>query len=277
MLRFRDHALLELASPAAFGPVLLPAGDADRALIRTMLAATYDLSAARVERVQDVVVQEVELQRPLFAADRTTGTWTQTVPGYTRSEVDLEAAKAHTVTWIDLLARLRVTVVTELDAAGAESVVTESIDGFTTLDDFRQRVPFIDLDAFMAEHGISTVEELREAFQYLISTVRLRAAAPFDPDDPANTHTLDVVLAAVVAESFDLVEGLRATRLIRARSRTGIGAAPALPVEHLAPYATAVILPDELAELAGAGTTTAAVTQLFARAGVAALFLPPPE
>ncbi|MCA1705893.1 MAG: hypothetical protein LC808_22590 [Actinobacteria bacterium] len=272
MTTFRDQAMLKLSDPAAFGGLLLPAGDIDRQLIRTILAATYDLSAVRIDHVRDVAVGELELQHPLFAKDRKVGTWTQTVPSYTRTELTLDEAKSRNPTWIDILARLRVTVVTEIDPAGAESVVAETIDGFTTLDEFRQRFPFIDLNAFLAEHGISTVEQLRDAFQYLQTTVRLRAAAPFDPDDPANVHTLSVALATVAVDPFDLAEGLRAAQVIREASRTLIGATPtAVPVECTAPYALAIVFAR--AGPGGNGITVAAVEQLFARAGVAALFL----
>ncbi len=264
--------MLELGDPAAFGALLLPAADTERRLVRTLLAATYDLSAVRIDRVRDVTVDGLDLQHPLFATGRKTGTWTRTVPGYARTELALEEATARNPVWIDLLARLRVTLVAEVDPAGAESVVSEAADNFTTLDEFRRQFPFIDLDAFMAEHGIGTVEELRDAFQYLLTTVRLRAAAPFDPDDPENTYTLNVTLAATAVDPFDIAEGLRAARIIRETSGEVIGGPPrAIPAECTAAYAGAVVFAEE--GIGGSGTTAAEVQLLFARAGVAALFL----
>ncbi|MEV5847072.1 hypothetical protein AB0M32_34410 [Streptomyces sp. NPDC051985] len=272
MTSFRDQTMLELGDPAAFGALLLPAEDTDRQLIRTMLAAAYDLSAVRVDQVRDVAVSELELQHPLFAKGRRTGTWTQTVPSYTRSDLTLDEATSRNPAWIDILARLRVTVVAEVDPAGAESIVTEAADDFATLDEFRRRFPFVDLDAFLAEHGISTVEQLRDAFQYLVTTVRLRAAAPFDPDDPANAHTLDVALATVAVDPFDLTEGMRAAQVVRETSRTLTGTtSTTVPVESTAAYAVAVLFAES--GPGGSGITTTAVEQLFARAGVAALFL----
>ncbi|MEO5878195.1 MAG: hypothetical protein ABIS86_03775, partial [Streptosporangiaceae bacterium] len=143
---------------------------------------------------------------------------------------------------------------------------------FTTLAEFRQRFPFLDLDAFLREHGISTVAELRDAFQYLATTVHLRAAEPFDPDDPANVHTLPVALATVAVEPFDLTAGLRAARTVRSASRTLTGAARAgLPAESTDPYALATVF--AAAGPADNGTTAAEVVRLLAKAGVAALFL----
>jgi hypothetical protein len=272
MVAFRDQVMLDLNDPAAFRALLLPAGDSERRLIRTMLAATYDLSAVRIHEVRDVSVDSLELQHPLFVTDRRVGAWTQTVPSYTRTELTVDAARTRHPVWIDILARLRVTVVTEVDPAGAESVFAEPVDDFTTFDEFRQRFPFIDLDAFLAEHGISTVQQLRDAFQYVLTTVRLQAAAPFDPDDPANMHTLSVALATVAVDPFDLAEGLRAAQVVRQVSRTLTGATPtAVPVESTAPFALAVVFAAR--GPADSGTTTTAVERLFAMAGVAALFL----
>ena len=264
--------MLELGDPAAFGALLVPAGDSDRQLIRTMLAATYDLSAVRIDQVRDVAVGELELQHPLFVTDRKTGTWTQTVPSYARTELALDETTSRNPVWIDILARLRVTVVAEIDPAGAESVVSEAADSFSTLDEFRRQFPFIDLDAFMAEHGIGTVEQLRDAFQYLLTTVRLRAAAPFDPDDPGNTYTLNVALAALAVDPFDVAEGMRAAQMVRETSRKLTGAPQrAIPAECTAAYAVAVVFAEE--GPGGSGITSATVQRVFARAGVAALFL----
>ncbi|MGI8334823.1 hypothetical protein ACRYCC_33135 [Actinomadura scrupuli] len=272
MSSFRDQVMLELSDPAAFAALLQPADDTDRQLVRTMLAATYDLSAVRIDQVTNVTVGELELQHPVFGTDQVAGNWTQTVPGYSRTELALERARSRDPAWIDILARLQVTVVTEVDPAGAESVRTETVEGFTTLEEFRRRFPFLDLDAFMREHGISTVAELRDAFQYLATTVRLRAATPFDRDDPANVHTLPVALATVAVDPFDLAAGLRAAQVVRAASRALTGAARAgVVAESTAPYALAAVF--AAAGPADNGTTVAAVVRLLAKAGVAALFL----
>ncbi|MFG1997548.1 hypothetical protein ACGFNU_00180 [Spirillospora sp. NPDC048911] len=272
MTSFRDRVLLQLSDPAALGALLRPAGDTGHQLVNTVLAAAYDLSAVRIDQVTDVAVDELELQRPLFRTDRLVGSWTRSVPSYTRTELDLDRAGSRDPAWIDVLARLRITVVAEIDPAGAESVAAVPVEGFTTLEQFRQLVPFLDLDAFMAEHGLTTVADLRNAFHYLSTTVRLRAAEPFDPDDPANVHVLKVALAAVAVDPFDLAAGLRAARLIRETGRTSGGpAAGGLPAESTASFAPAAVF--AATGPADNGTTAAAVVRLFAKAGVAALFL----
>jgi hypothetical protein len=269
MASLRDRALLRLSDPARLA-ALLADGDPDRQRVRTMLAATYDLSAARIEAVREVEVAAVELARPLFPVSRRSGVWTQLVPAYTRSELSLDVPVPTDPVWVDLLARLTVTVITEVDPAGAEAVLAAAFDDFDTLEEFRARFSFFDLDGFLATHPISTVAELREAFDYLVAEVRLRRPAGFDPDDPVNTHRLGVTLAAIPVEPLDLAAGLRAARLVRAAAGQLTGGAPASgPIDTTAPYATAVVFPA-----AGADSPTAAeIEQLYAGDGVVSLFL----
>jgi hypothetical protein len=268
---FKDRALLRLSDPAVLGELLLPPGDTGGDGVRTMLAATYDLSAARVDRVTGAQVQAIALQRPLYPAGRVEGGWSQTVPAYTRTDVTLTVPAVGAPVWVDLLVQLTVTVVTEVDTGGVESVLSRGFDDFTTFDEFRARFAFFDLDAFLAEHHISTVEELREAFDYVVADIRLRAPGTFDPDDPANTHTLPVTLAAVVTDPFDVTEGLRATRLVREAVKGLIGAAPpGIPAESLEPYATAVVFDGTGL---GDGLTAADIQRLYAAEGVLGLAL----
>jgi len=271
MTVFGDRVLRELSDPATLGALVLPAGDAD-GRIRTMLEATYDLSAVRVDQVSAVQVRSVALERPLFPVGRQDGSWTQLVPSYTRTEVTLTRPAPADPLWIDLLAGIDVTVVTEVDPSGAEAVLSKAFDDFATLDEFRARFTFFDLDAFLAEHHIGTVEELRDAFDYVVTEIQLRRPGPFDPGDPANRHTLPVTLAAVIVDPFDLVAGLRATRLVREAAKGLTGAVPAgIPAEVTDAYATAVVvaaggLPD--------GLTAAEVERLYANEGVVPLFVP---
>ena len=265
---FRDRALLALGEPDAFGSLLSPDGQA----IRTVLGATYDLPSLRIDRIDGVAVAGIELQHPIGVTGRRSGAWTQTVPAYTRTEFTVDTATAADVAWIDILARLRVTVVAEADPAGADAVTSRNAGSFTTVEQFRQQFPYVDVDAFMAGHGIETVEELRTRFDYVRTGVQLRTPGPFDPADPVNRRTLDVTVAAVTVDPLDLAQGLRAVRLVAERTRALGGASPdGIPAEDAAAYAPAVVF--AAGGPAALGITTAAVEELFARAGVAALFL----
>ena len=272
MTAFRDRALLALSDPATLAALLAPADGSGAERIRTMLAATYDLSAARVDSVGAVRVRTVALQRPLFPTGRHDGAWTQLVPSYARTELSLTVPAPAEPVWIDLLAGIEVTLVSEMDPGGVESLVSKGFDDFSTLDEFRARFAYFDLDAFLAEHGISTVEQLRDAFDYVVTEIRLRTPGVFDPADPANTHTLPVSLAVVIVDPVDLTAGLRATRLIREAARGLNGKPPpGLPVEVTEAYATAVVVaPESLPDGLGA----ADVERLWAADGVIGLFLP---
>jgi len=272
MTVFRDRALLALSDPSALDALLSPAGDSGDQRLRTMLAAAYDLSAARVDSISGAQVRQVSLQQPLFPTGRHEGVWSQLVPSYTRTELTLTGPAPTGPVWIDLLAGVDVTVVTEVDPGGAESVLSRAFDDFATLDEFRSRFTFFDLDAFLSEHRISTVEELRDAFDYVVTEIRLRTPPAFDPDDPANTHTLPITLAAVIVDPFDLAAGLRYTRLVREAARALAGPAPAqLPVEVAETYATAVVFAaDGLSD----GLAAADIERLYAAQGVLSLFLP---
>src|SRR6476469_762227 len=260
MTAFGDHALRVLSDPAALGGLLRPAGDAG-GRVRTMLGATYDLTAARIDRVVGVRARNVALERPLYPVGRQDGTWSRLVP-----------APADPL-WVDLLAGLDVTVVAEVDPSGAEAVLSRAFDDFATLDDFRARFAFFGLDAFLDEHRIGTVEELRHAFDHVVTEIRLRTPARCDPDDPANTHTLPVTLAAVIVDPFGLTTGLRATRLVREAARAAVGPAPTcIPTEATAAYATAVVA---AADGLPGGLAAAEVERLYASGGVLPLFRPP--
>ncbi|MET7479555.1 hypothetical protein ABZT17_35050 [Streptomyces sp. NPDC005648] len=272
MTAFRDRALLALSDPVALGALLSPTGASGDRRLRTMLATAYDLAAVRIDTVTGTRVREIALQRPLFPTARQDGVWSQIVPAYSRTELTLNVPAPARPVWIDVRAGIDVTLVAEVDPAGAESVVTRAFDDFTTFDEFRARFTFFDLDAFLAEHGISTVAELKDSFHYLVTDIRLRTPPPFDPGDPANTHTLPLTLAAVVVDPFDLAGGLRATRLVREAARSLTVPPPAgLPAEAGEAYATAVVLAaDGLPD----GLTAADVEQLCAGEGVVSLFLP---
>jgi len=270
MTVFGDRALRELSDPAALRALF--AGEPGDTRVRTMLAAAYDLSAARIDQISDVQVRSVGLERPLFPVGRQDGAWSQLVPSYTRTELTLSVPAPADPLWIDLLARIDVTVVTEVDPSGAEAVLSKGFDSFTTLDEFRARFAFFDLDAFLAEHHISTVEELRDAFDYVVTEIQLRKPTRFDPSDPANTHTLPVTLAAVIVDPFDLTAGLRATRLVREAAKGLTGPAPpGLPIEVSEAYATAVVA---AADGLPGGLTAAQAEQFYGKEGVVSLFVP---
>jgi hypothetical protein len=227
-----------------------------------------------IHQVTKVDVLTSECQRPLFLPRRTAGTWTQTTPSHVRTDVLYEGSDGLGAEWLDLAARLSVTLVLRIDPGEVDAIrFTEPAD-FTTLAEFQEQFRSFDLAAFMAEHRISTVEELKRAYRYLLGGIQLRAPGPFDPTDPANQRRFDLPLAVFIRDGIDLSDCLRAVRLAReAGERTlpyqrGTGER-----ESRSPFAVLLVLPA--AAVAAAAFTEADLTAFFAAQDAVVVFAGP--
>ncbi|MFD8784793.1 hypothetical protein [Kitasatospora sp. NPDC059599] len=231
-----------------------------------------DLDLGRVDEVRDVAVGDIALQVPFFPPRRIEGDLSRILPSHART--DLRLSIAGDPVWADILARVRVQLVVEVDPGGVENIVTRLVDTNGTLDDFRAQVPFLDVDEFMKIHHLETIEDLRDAYEYLVAEIRLRAPSVFDPADPANAYGVEIAVAVLVLDSLDLTAGLRAAKEFRAATGHLLSpAGPSVLGEAVAPYAVAVVLPRPGA---ASDPTTGNVTKLFAGEGVLSLFLPTP-
>ncbi|MFD0278941.1 hypothetical protein ACFVHB_34230 [Kitasatospora sp. NPDC127111] len=267
---FSDTALLALGDPDRLRAALAPAGDSSGVL--TLINATHELASARIDRVADVRVGDIVLQQPFYPVRRVTGDLSRTTPSYLRD--DLRLSVTHEPVWADLLARVQVDLVAEVDLGGVESVVTRMVGDIATLDDFRAQVPFLDLDEFMHRHHLVTVEDLRDAGEYLVAEIRLRAPPPFDPADPANTYGIEISVAVLAMDSLDLTAGLRAAKRLRAAAADLLTPTrPSVLGEPKAPYGVAVVFPAATPASPDAQARATATTKLFAREGVLSLFL----
>jgi hypothetical protein len=268
---FGDLFLLDRSTPAALASLLAPAGSPPPPRLLVLAGSVYDLANARLDRLVGVGVRDVVLQQPLFPVHRHAGTWTGVVPAYTRSELVVERRGGLSPLWVDIGATVVLTAVVELDPGGIDSVRTQEIEGFTSLEDFRARFGFIDLDDFMARHGLETVEDLREAYRYLKAEIRLRAPPTFDPDDPVNRLDVDVPVALLLRDTLDLTAALRDAKLLRSVAHDVLSP-PVRRVfgEATAPCAPVLVFPRTA--LPPAGPTETAVHAFFAREGVLSVF-----
>jgi hypothetical protein len=234
--------------------------------------AAFVLPFARLHAVQDLEVRDIEIlevQRPLFWPRRTSGTWTQTIPSHARTDVLSEGEERCEPVWVDMTVETRVNVVLEIDAGEVESIMTKEISGFSTLDEFRSHFRVFDLDAFMAEHGISTVEELRTRFHYLLTEIRGRPPRPFNPNDPANRHRFSLRLAILIRDDRDLAAGLRTAKLARGLLERTVAYQPRVgAAEVRTPYAPLVIFPQ------GGPYKEEDVRALFMTDRILAVFMP---
>jgi hypothetical protein len=272
---FADQMLVHLSDPARLVQFLTPPDDPERSRLRALLGAAYTLPFARLHEIRDVKVTRTSVQRPLLPLRRRRSTWTQTMPTYTRTDVASEADAAVEPIWLDLSTALALTVVLEVDAGEIESIVRREIGDFATLAEFRDRFRYLDLEAFLAEHNITTVEELRAHAHYLLAEIKLRPTPPFDANDPANQHRYTLNVAILIREVIDLVAALRAAQLARStmeRTLTYLHETDTADVRT--PYAPLVIFPAPLLE--ELPFTAAEIGALFASEGILAVFVTPP-
>jgi hypothetical protein len=272
MSQFVDQLLLQLSQAEQLQQLLTTTDNAQHDNMRFLLDTTYHHEFATIESIQSFVVKQVEAQRLLPTIQSIQGTWTQTLPGYTRTEVAYESAGKQAPLWLDLAAELELTLTLQVDPGGVESMVIQSVGDFQTLDEFKARFSPLDLTGFLTEHHITTVEQLRE-FQYLLAEVKLKQ--PPGPSDTANGVKLTLSLAILLRDTIDIAAALRDIKLIRSLSgHTQTFKREAVGGEVVAPYAHLVLF--SRAALSGLPTSFESDMQaLFKREGVLALFLSP--
>ncbi|MCB9107932.1 MAG: hypothetical protein H6633_27315 [Anaerolineales bacterium] len=273
MSTFVDQLLLQFGDPTHLVQLLAPPNDPDHTRLRGLVEAVYDMPFATLHAIRDVQVRRTEFQRPLFPPGRLTGTWQQTIPSYTRSDISLEQ-QPFAPLWLDILAMLDLTLVLEVDPGEVESILNREVADFNTLAEFRARFRFIDLDAFMAKHKLTTVDDLKEAYHYLITEIHLRAPGPFNADNPANHYHFPLEVILLMREVIDVTEALRAVKLARtAGERVNIYRPDINTAEVRTPYAPVLIFPE--AALNGLPFTAAALQTFFAAEYILSLFVTP--
>lgn len=274
MSDYADRVMLSLSDPVNLRELVSPATDGTHQRVRLLFATVYQLPFAAVHDVISVEVLDTEFQSPLFSRRRLAGTWTQTSPSYTRTDVLYEGLDVRAPVWVDLSARLALTVVLEVDPGEVESIRLRDLGEFSTLEEFRAKFRFFDLDAFMAEHGIATVAELKRAYRYLLGEIQLKAVPAFDPQDPAHRRRFELNLAVLIRDEIDVVACLRDARRAREAAERAVPYRREVAEgEVQTPYAPVLVLPAAAAPAAGADQ--AALERFFAAQEVLAVFVTP--
>ncbi len=271
---FVDQLLLQLSDPTQLIQLLAPTTDTNHTRLLTLLKAVYNFQYATIHDVRNITVQQIELQKLLLTTHRTQGTWTQTIPNYTRTDVLYEKSDKLEPLWLNITAQIGLTLLLEVDSGAVESIGIQPIEGFQTLDDFKAHFHFIDLQAFMTEHELTTVDDLRAYAQYLIAQIQLKQPPKFDPNDPANLYSYTLSIAILIRDTIDIAAALQDLRLARAvtervqsYSRSFDGN------EVLSPYGSILIFPQTA--LTGSPFNQNTLQTFFANQGILALFLTP--
>jgi hypothetical protein len=269
-----DRMMMVLRDPAELVELVSPAADTQGRLIKSLLSAAYDFPSAVVRTVTEVTVLSFTCQRPVFAPVSTTGTWVATTPAYARTDVGYEISDLTQPQWLDVAAELSVSTELEVDGGALDSVRVGGIGDFTTLDEFRAKFRYFDLEAFMAAHHLSTVDDLRRAFSYVRAEIQLKTPPAFEPGDPANQRRFPLRLAILLREVVDLSAVLRDARLtVRSANRALIGPSTVHEGQSRGVLVPVVVFPD--AALPPTGFSQAQLTEFFAAQDVVALLRTP--
>jgi hypothetical protein len=277
MGQFVDSVLLSLSDPQQLATALTTPGTTAGAGLQILFDAAFTLPFATVYSLDSLNVVSIQAERPVLVQRRRQGSWTQAQPSYARTEVVYDNIDPLGPLWIDLAAEVQLTAKLNVDPGGIESMLMNNLPAQATLADYRAQLPFLDLDAFMAQQGISTVEQLRDSTSFMIGQLRYKATTPFDPNDPVNTYRLAFSVPVIIRETLDLAASLRDAKLARIALERSLGHVRE-PVERngpadvKSPFVPAAVLPQPAA---GTLSSTADAQALFAREGVLLLFLNP--
>ncbi|WP_225731773.1 MULTISPECIES: hypothetical protein [unclassified Nocardia] len=265
-----DTVLLRLATASGVHDLVFPANDTGHTRIRTLFTSVYQLPFAVIHDVTAVDVAGIVCARPLYPVVRRTGNWTQTMPGHIRTDVDIVGSDGVAPQWVDVVADLAVTVVLEIDPGELDSLRIGDLGDFTTLDQFRAKFRYFDFDAFMREHRLATVDDLKRAFRYLLAEVKLKPAPAFDPGAATNSRRLPLRVGILIRDNADITAALRDVRQMMA------GYGPVVDehtdrdfAEIAAPIAPLVIFP---AQSVPDGPTQVQIATFFASQNVLAVF-----
>jgi hypothetical protein len=271
---FIDQMMIRLADPAQLTELVAPAADTARQQIKTLLSQAYEFPSSVVHDVTAVTVVSSQSQRPIFPPRRLAGVWSQTSPAYIRTDVSYEGTDGFEPRWIDVMAELSVTVVLEIDPGEVESISLGDLGTFTTLDEFRSKFRFFDLTSFMSRHQLTTVDELKRAFQFLRGEIHLKPQPNFDPQAPENQRRLALSVAVLLRDAIDLVAGLRDARLAVEAGQRALAYRTQLDeAEATVPFAPMLVFPE--ADVAATGFTIPQLQDFVAAQQAVALFVTP--
>ncbi|GAB3918256.1 hypothetical protein GCM10011575_34900 [Microlunatus endophyticus] len=273
MVSFVDRALITLIDPTAMTALLTAGAAGPYPRLQRLVDSVYQSEVVTTSGVTDVSTTSVQPVLRFDALETMSLTHTASQPAYALSELRGTRRRGGPSTYADLLASLSLQVTVARDAGGIDSVGFEPIEDIQSFADFQSRFQYLDLDGFLAEHRITTLEELRSRYEYLRGTIQLRkpTAAQLQP----STVTVTVSLACVLSEELDIMPALRAATGLRAAvDAADSGRTDALfgPPVHAA--AVAVIFPSAAL---GAGVPTAdQIDAVCAGLQILPLFASPP-
>lgn len=273
MVTFVDRALVAYHDPTALAQLLTGGAPGPYPRLVRLVSSVYPTENVTVTAVSNLAVAGVTPLVRYELLETLSLTNTSSQPTYALSEVRGIRRHSGRPAYADLLANLTLTIQATRDFGGIDTAEFDAIEDIQSFADFQSRFTYLDLDGFLAEHRITTVEELRTRYEYLRG--ELHFTAPTDDEKNPPTFTVQIPLACLLSEGLTLVDALRLTTDLRAAADAAdVGRTDPMfgPPQHA--VATAIVFP---AAALGPGVPTAdQIDAVCAAVGVLPLFASPP-
>jgi hypothetical protein len=273
MVTFVDRALVAYHDPTTLAQLLTGGTSGPYPRLIRLVGSVYSTDDVTVTAVSDLAVTGVTPLVRYELLETLSLTNTASQPTYAVSE--LRGIRRHSgqPAYADLVANLTLTIQATRDFGGIDTVEFDPIEDIQSFADFQNRFTDLDVDVFLAEHDITTVDELRTRYEYLRG--ELHFTAPTDDEKNPPTFTVQIPLALLLSEGLVLADALRLAADLRAAADAAdVGRTDSMFGPPLHAMAIAIVFPaDEL----GPGVPTAdQIDTVFADAGVLPLFASPP-
>lgn len=273
MVTFVDRALVAYHDQAAMTGLLTDGGAGPYPRLVRLIASVYPTESVLPSAVSDVVVGDIAPVVRYELLETLSLTNTASQPAYALSEMRGLRRLSGRPVYADLVAQVTLTAEAVRDFGGIDSAAFDPIEDIQSFADFQSRFTYLDLDGFLAEHRITTVEELRSRYQYLRGD--LQFSAPTDQAGQPATVVVSVPLACILSEDLSVMDALRRAMDLRAAADAAeVGRTDTLfgPPQHT--LALAIVFPA--AQLGAGAPTAAQIDAVCADVGVLPLFATPP-
>jgi len=208
--------MVKYLTPGNVSGLLMPAGDATHARLKSLLTAVYEMQYLQIMSVDNVNVLDTQFQVPIQRDTEIRGSLEKLLPSSERTLGTLTMT-AEPNCWADMQLTTRVAVRVAITEAALEKVTTTDLSDITSLADFQSRFDFIDLQDFMAFANVSTLQQLKAEFPRLFQ-LQFAQPPPYVATDPAALRSYPLTINALFTSTLDLVDMLRSAKSCRRAS-----------------------------------------------------------
>src|SRR5712692_2795020 len=110
MSDFGDRLMIRYLTPANLQLLLVPAADANRNRVRSLLSSVYDMRFLKVEAVDSITVVSQSFQVPMIQPVDVRGAWEKVLPTSERTTAMFTVPGIAQRDWIDMELETRIAV-----------------------------------------------------------------------------------------------------------------------------------------------------------------------